>query len=133
MIGDPGAPPGCQTLHNEVFNIDPETTTVSTVQNPKMRLKRLTCMAPPDDVTKDSTVLEEKTLIRAKKYTNDHRDLKVKVKVPRGYKIIGVRCFKNNNQDNTLHFADFLVWKPMAGWLDISPQGRRAREAARLA
>lgn len=52
--------------------------------------------------------------------------------MPRGYKIIGVRCFKNNNNDNTLHFADFMIWKPKPGWLDISPQGRRAREAARM-
>ena len=96
-----------------------------------MRLKRLTCLAE-DHNSRDPNQLEERALIRAKKYTNDHRDSKVKIKIPKGYKIIGIRCFKSNNSDSTLHFADFLIWKPFPGWLDISSQGRRLREAAKI-
>ena len=93
-----------------------------------MRNKRLTCLAR-SSTTKD---LEEANLIRAKKYTNDHRDSKVDLKIPRGYKVIGVRCFKNTLDDVTLHIADFMVWKPTPGWMDISPEGRLKREAAKF-
>ena len=103
-----------------------------------MKNKRLACQlkAQPafiDPATgKKGSLAEEQGLIRAKKYTNDHKDTKVTLKIPRGYKIIGVRAFNQTQDDSTLHVADFLVWKPQPGWLDISPEGRRAKEKARL-
>ena len=52
------------------------------------------------------------------------------MKIPKGYKIIGVRGFKNTSDDMTLHIGDFIIWQPQAGWLDISPDGQAKREAA---
>lgn len=52
--------------------------------------------------------------------------------MPAGYKIIGVKGFKNTYDGIVLHIADFIIWKPPVGWLDISPEGKAKREAARL-
>jgi len=52
-------------------------------------------------------------------------------KIPAGYKIIGVKGFKNTYDGIVLHVADFIIWKPPLGWLDISPEGKAKRETAR--
>jgi len=75
-------------------------------------------------------VLEEANKIRARKYVSDHRDAVIDKKIPKGYKIIGVRGFKGTSDDYALHIADFIIWQPQAGWLDISPDGQAKRAAA---
>ena len=68
---------------------------------------------------------------RAPNYASDHRDSLIDKKIPAGYKIIGVKGFKNTYDGIVLHVADFIIWKPPQGWLDISPEGQARREAAR--
>lgn len=57
-------------------------------------------------------MLEEANKIRALKYVSDHRDTMTDMKIPKGYKIIGVRGFKNTSDDMTLHIGDFIIWQP---------------------
>lgn len=68
---------------------------------------------------------------RAPNYASDHRDELITKQIPAGYKIIGVKGFKNTYEGIVLHVADFIIWKPTPGWLDISPEGQAKREAAR--
>lgn len=63
--------------------------------------------------------------MRARQYASDHRDKDLDKKVPPGYKIIGVKGFKNTNDGVVLHVADFIIWKPTPGWLDITPEHLR--------
>ena len=76
--------------------------------------------------------MDEVGKVRAYKYASDHRDTPVDKKIPNGYKLIGVKGFKNTYNGVVLHAADFIIWKPPPGWLDISPEGIAKRESARL-
>ena len=80
----------------------------------------------------DSKVLVEENKVRSRKYETDHRDNLFEKKIPAGYKIIGVKGFKKTYDGNVLHIADFIIWKPPADWLDISPEGLERQEKARL-
>jgi len=84
-------------------------------------------------IEKDTKVLVETSKFRANKAARDHRDKNIDKKIPKGYKIIGVKGFKNTYDDSVIHVADFIIWKPPPYWLDISPEGRASREEARLA
>jgi len=53
-------------------------------------------------------------------------------RIPPGYKLIGVKGFKNTNEGVVLHVADFIIWKPPPGWLDISSEGQAKRDQARM-
>ena len=76
---------------------------------------------------------ENKNLkLRAPKISSDHRDTKIEKKIPKGYKIIGIKGFKKTYDDTVIHVADFIIWKPPLYWLDISPEGRAKCEQARL-
>ena len=119
----------CQSIHNEIFNLDPETEQLRCLMNPRMHHKTVTCLVPQYN-DKDQKVLEEFNKIRAPMYVSDHRDTVVDKKIPKGYKIIGVRGFKSTSDDMALHIADFIIWQPKVGWLDISLDGQAKREAA---
>ena len=112
---------GCSSIHNELFHIDPETEKLGLVQNPKLRHKRLTCLIPRP-TEKEPRRMEEVGTIRAKLYASDHRDTRIEKKIPAGYKVIGVKGFRNNFEDTVLHVADFLIWKPLPGWLEVNPE-----------
>ena len=45
-------------------------------------------------------------------YVSDHRDIPTDKKIPTGYKIIGVRGYKNTSDDMALHIGDFIIWQP---------------------
>lgn len=70
--------------------------------------------------------------MRSLKYASDHKDSLIDKKIPPGYKVIGVKGFKNTYDGTVLHVADFIIWKPPTAWLDISYEGEAKREAARL-
>ena len=74
-----------------------------------------------------------RTKIQAPKYASDHRDKVVDKNIPKGYKIIGVKGFRNTYDEKVIHVADFIIWKPPPFWLDISPEGLERREEARNA
>ena len=82
----------------------------------------MTCLVPQVN-DKEVKVLEEVNKIRAPMYVSDHRDNVIDKKIPAGYKIIGVRGFKNTSDDMVLHIADFIIWRPEPGWLDFSVEG----------
>ena len=86
----------------------------------------------PVSSSHESRLLEEVNKVRARKYASDHRDNLLEKKIPHGYKLIGVKGFKNTHDNIVLHIADFIIWKPPPGWLDISPEGLALQEAARL-
>ena len=120
----------CQSIHNEIFNIAPNTEAVRALVNPKNRHKTLACLVSQNG--NDQKVLEETNKVRAPKYASDHRDTLTDKKIPAGYKLIGVKGFKNTYVGDVLHVADFIIWNPPPGWLDISPEGEAKMEAARL-
>ena len=60
---------------------------------------------------------------RAPNYASDHRDILKTKELKKGYKIIGVKGFKNTYDGTVLHVADFIIWKPQPGWLDITKEG----------
>ena len=39
----------CQTIHNEIFNIPPDSKSMRVLMNPRMRHKTLTCLCPGQD------------------------------------------------------------------------------------
>lgn len=112
-------------IHNENFNVSPGTESIRVLQNPKFRHKTLSCLTPGEGGTKNS---EEVNKVRARLYASDHRDTMHQKQIPPGYKLIGVKGFKNTNDGVVLHVADFIIWKPSPGWLDISPEGFEKRE-----
>ena len=73
---------------NETFSLAPETTQIRVLYNPKLRLKRVNCV---DKAGK------ELNLLIAREYNRDHRDNFLFKKIPKGYKIIGIRGFKYTN------------------------------------
>ena len=99
--------------------------------NPRIRHKTLTCIAPTG-MERDQKVMDEVNKVRAPMYASDHRDSLVEKKIPTGYKVIGVKGFKNTYDGVVLHVADLIIWKPPSGWLDISPEGIARQEQARL-
>ena len=106
-----------QKINNENFNIAPGVETIRVLQNPKLRYKALSCVA---SLNGEARLTEELNKVRARCYASDHRDNQIDIKIPPGYKIIGVKGFKNTNDGVVLHVADFIIWKPTPGWLDIS-------------
>ena len=95
--------------------------------NPRLRNKRISCLLRDPASGK----LDEKNTIRGNVPTN-HKDGTSEVDIPKGFKIIGVRGFKSNLDQTVLHVSDFLIWEPMPGWLDISPEGQAKRDADTL-
>ena len=53
-------------------------------------------------------------------YSRDHRDQMHYQKIPKGYKVIGIRGFKSTNGEQCLHVNDFLIWKPPPNWLSFT-------------
>lgn len=123
--------PNRNLIHNEIFNIDSETKQIRCLMNPRMHNKTVTCLLHINS-EREQKVLEEVNKIRAPMYVSDHRDTIIDKKIPPGYKIIGVRGFKSTHDDMELHIADFIIWKPTPGWLDISLDGQAKRDAANL-
>jgi len=86
----------------------------------------------PDPSAIDRNATDEVNKVRSLMYASDHRDSMIDKKIPSGYKIIGVKGFRNTYDGVVLHVADFIIWKPPIGWLDISPEGEAKRERARI-
>ena len=61
----------------------------------------------------------------ALEYNRDHRDSIHFTKMPRGFKIIGIRGWRYTNGGQMLHLNDFLIWKPPPGWLSVKELARR--------
>ena len=61
-------------------------------------------------------------ILNSRNYARDHRDQIIYKKVPKGYKIIGIRAKNNTINDQVLHFTDFIIWKPPQDWL--KPTGK---------
>ena len=112
-------------IYNEKFHVHPNTEKIRVLKNPKLRCKAIACLLP-----KNKT--EEINKERARKYASDHRDDPFDYKIPPGYKLIGVKGFKNTHDGCVLHVADLIIWKPKPFWLDISPEGEIKREQHRL-
>lgn len=119
----------CSSIHNEIFNIAPETEQIRCLMNPRKHHKTVTCLVPKCQ-DGDRKVFEELNKIRAPMYVSDHRDKPLIKKIPAGYKIIGIRGFKGTSDDMALHIGDFLIWQPQPGWLDFSLNGQAKRDAA---
>lgn len=113
----------CHSIKNELFNLHKDTDKIRVLQNPRTRHKTLSCLLTGIDSKGNDGVNK----IRAPKAASDHRDTLIDKKIPPGYKIIGVKGFKSTYDDNVLHVADFIIWKPPVGWLDISAEGMRKR------
>lgn len=112
-------------IYNEKFHVHPNTEKIRVLKNPKQRCKAIACLFPKnktDEINKE----------RARKYASDHRDDPFDYKIPPGYKLIGVKGFKNTHDGCVLHVADLIIWKPKPFWLDISPEGEIKREQHRL-
>ena len=114
----------CQSMSNEKFQVHPETEAIRVHFNPRLRNKRIACMVKNPATGKK----EEINTIRGCIPTN-HKDSENEIEIPPGYKIIGVRGFKNTSDQHFLHICDFLIWRPQPGWLDISPEGLAKRDA----
>ena len=114
----------CKSINNEIFNIVPETEKIRVHTNPRKRHKTLTSLVLSDTKEHDLNNLDEVNKIRAPNYASDHRDNRLEKRIKDGYKIIGVKGFKNTYDSTVLHMADFIIWKPPPGWLDISPEER---------
>ena len=110
------------SYNNEFFDlsINPLDGIRATV-NPRQRLKTLSWMTK--DVKQDNL-----KMIRALKYASDHRDEIQSKRIPKGYKIIGVKGFRKTYESTVIHVCDFIIWKPPPFWLDISPEGQKAKE-----
>lgn len=78
------------------------------LQNPRNRIKRISNLSPTNN--------HEQGVINARNFARDHRDTIIFKKVPRGYKLIGIRAMKNTFNDQVLHFTDFLIWKVPENW-----------------
>ena len=85
-----------------------------------MRLKRVNCI---DKEGKDLN------LIMAREYNRDHKDIIHFQKIPKGYKIIGIRGFKYINGEQMLHLADFQIWKPPPDWLSYKSLVQRLADS----
>jgi len=79
--------------------------------NPRKHHKTVTCLVPSFQ-DKNQKVPDEVNKIRAPMYVSDHRDIPTDKKIPTGYKIIGVRGYKNTSDDMALHIGDFIIWQP---------------------
>lgn len=62
----------------------------------------------------------EHGVLNARNFARDHRDYITYKKIPKGYKIIGIRAINNTFHDAVLHFTDFLIWKTPNDWLKAS-------------
>ena len=67
-----------------------------------------------------------KHLILACQYTRDHRDAIHYQKIPKGYKIIGIRGHRLTS--GGLHVNDFLIWKPPPHWLSFAQLARKFKQ-----
>ena len=121
----------CQSIHNESCQVVQNVEQVRILMNPRGRHKTLACLIPqtaqPDK--SDAKPNEEMYKVRAPNYNSDHRDSLADRKIPYGYKIIGVRGFKNTNDGAVLHIADFIIWKPRVDWLKVLAEGYAELEA----
>ena len=106
----------CQRIANETFTIAQETATIRNLYTPKLRLKRVACVDDAGKVAAIKLALE---------YNRDHRDSIHFTKMPRGFKIIGIRGWRYTNGGQMLHLNDFLIWKPPPGWLSVKELARR--------
>ena len=66
-----------------------------------------------------SDLKKESNTIMAREYTRDYRDTTAWKKIPKEYQIIGICGYKRNYQGQTLHIADFQIWKPRKNWLSF--------------
>ena len=107
---------GQTKITNETFNIAPDTVAIRCLYNPKLRLKRMSNINEQQEV---------KNLIMACQYNRDHRDNIHFQKIPKGYKIIGIRGYKATNNEQCLHVNDFQMWKPPPDWLSVRRLAQR--------
>lgn len=107
-----------EKITNETFSITPDTTSIRNLYNPKLRIKRMACVNETGKVSNVKLALE---------YNRDHRDSIHFTKIPRGYKLIGIRGWRSTNGGQMLHLNDFLVWKPPLDWLSVNVLKKRLK------
>jgi hypothetical protein len=97
------------TFANETFKIkQQELPSFRLIKNPRNRIKRIGNTSPSNNLDKGA--------INSRNFARDHRDTIIYKKIPKGYKLIGIRALKNTHGDNVLHFVDFVIWKVPKGW-----------------
>ena len=78
-------------IKNETFKILMQDAPFRFLQNPKNRIKRMSNLSPNGN--------HEYGILNSRNYARDHRDQIIYKKVPKGYKIIGIRAKNNTIND----------------------------------
>jgi hypothetical protein len=86
---------------------DRENLEIRFLINPKHRVKRISNVSPSG---------KERGVIDSRNFMRDHRDVIIFKKIPKGYRLIGVRALSGTNFNQVLHFVDFLIWKVPPNW-----------------